>query len=621
MALEKKQTGRSPQPEGGAGALSGRRSPASREHRLLLEKHAALEKELLTKDYALESAAIGICIADLEGRLTYLNLAALEMGGYQASEVLGRHFGHLLDEEMAEAAKKLEKSFEDGVWRGELRFKKMDGSTYDAMVWANVVTDDVGRPVCLTASLADISTRKSLERHIARQAEVLRTIMENTDTQLAYLDRDFNFIMANRAYVESCGHTWEELSGKNHFVLFPDAENESIFRRARDSGHVISFVDKPFEFADQPERGVTYWDWTLVPVKNDSGKVTGLVFSLNETTERKLAEAKLEHLASFPELNPNPVLELDYSGNIRYQNPAARNIFPELLTEGSAHPLLAEWEALVNTLKGQNIPYLTRETRVGESWFEQTITCPPGNDNCRLYARDITDRKMVEQLKDDFIGLVSHELRTPLTVFMGAVQVAKSAGLTVEEVQELLAEAENSAESLAQILDNLIELSRYEANRLNLSVKPLDLVGAIREVVDKERPRLRSHAFVFDIPGGLPTVKADHMRAKQIIHNLLDNAAKYSPQDAEIRISVRRHDEEFLRVGVSDRGIGIDEAGREKLFQPFQRLEGTGKETKGLGLGLLVCKRLVEAHGGKIWVESTPGLGSTFWFTLRRNSP
>lgn len=587
----------------------------------LLEKHAHLEKELLIKDYAIESAAIGICFADLKGRLTYLNRALVQISGYAASELLGHQFSLFLDEDEARAAQKLDSLIEHGTWQGELLIKRRNGSSYDAMVWASVVKDDEGKPVCLMASVADISARKRMEEHFAGQADLFKTVMENTETKLVYLDYDFNFIMANRAYINACGYSWDELVGKNHFALFPNSENEAIFRQARDSGHVISFIDKPFEYAYQPERGITYWDWMLVPVKDDAGRVTGLVFSLTETTERKMAEANLEHLASFPELNPNPILELDDAGNIKYQNPASREIFPELAAQGRAHPFLAAWGELIDTLRSKDIPHLTREIQLGESWYEQTIVCSLGNENCRLYARDITDRKLVEQLKDDFIGLVSHELRTPLTVFMGAVQVAKSTGLTAEEVQELLAEAEHSAESLARILDNLIELSRYEADRLNLSVKALDIARIIEEVVTKEKPRLRSHAFAYDIPEGLPEVEADHMRVQQVIHNLVDNAAKYSPEEAEIRISVRRHDEEFLQVGVSDRGRGIGKADREKLFQPFQRLEERGNETKGLGLGLLVCKRLVEAHGGKIWVESAPGRGSTFWFTLRRHRP
>ena len=114
--------------------------------------------------------------------------------------------------------------------------------------------------------------------------------------------------------------------------------------------------------------------------------------------------------------------------------------------------------------------------------------------------------------------------------------------------------------------------------------------------------------------------EADQVRVQQIIHNLLDNAAKYSPDNTEIRVSVKRENANLL-IGVRDRGKGLSPDERGKLFQSFERLEETSVTKPGLGLGLLVCRRLVEAHGGKIWVESEPGEGSTFWFTMPINAP
>ncbi len=155
------------------------------------------------------------------------------------------------------------------------------------------------------AVFMDITGRKHMEEQLSRQASVLNTVMANTGAMLVYLDRDFNFIMANKAYTESCGHPWAELEGRNHFALFPNPENESIFRRVRDTGEVIAFHDKPFEYVHQPWRETTYWDWTLVPVKDEAGGVTGLVLSLIETTARKKAEAELhrhrEHLEEMVE--------------------------------------------------------------------------------------------------------------------------------------------------------------------------------------------------------------------------------------------------------------------------------------------------------------------------------
>jgi PAS domain S-box-containing protein len=115
---------------------------------------------------------------------------------------------------------------------------------------------------------------------------------------LVYLDKHFNFVRVNQTYAKGCGYKPEEMVGKNHFALFPHSENEAIFTKVRDTGVPVEFKDKPFIFKDQPERGVTYWDWTLQPVKNRRGAVEGLVFSLVETTERKKAEMKLQEYAN-----------------------------------------------------------------------------------------------------------------------------------------------------------------------------------------------------------------------------------------------------------------------------------------------------------------------------------
>lgn len=128
------------------------------------------------------------------------------------------------------------------------------------------------------------------------KGKVLEVIMENTDFHLAYLDTDFNFIKVNSAYARGSGHSKEELIGKNHFALFPNKENQKLFERVRAKGKPVSHKAKPFEYKNQPERGVTYWDWSLNPVKNDSGEVKGLVLSLRNVTEEKRAKEKIKRL-------------------------------------------------------------------------------------------------------------------------------------------------------------------------------------------------------------------------------------------------------------------------------------------------------------------------------------
>jgi len=140
------------------------------------------------------------------------------------------------------------------------------------------------------AEVAAEEARLALER----EKDLLQAVMNGAwTTHLAYLDRDFDFVRVNEAYARACGYTPEAMIGKNHFVLYPHEENEAIFKRVRDTGVPLEYHDKPFTYPDQPERGVTYWDWTLLPVRDASGEVQGLVLSLVETTARKRAEDAL----------------------------------------------------------------------------------------------------------------------------------------------------------------------------------------------------------------------------------------------------------------------------------------------------------------------------------------
>jgi PAS domain S-box-containing protein len=239
-----------------------------------------------------------------------------------------------------------------------------------------------------------------------------------------------------------------------------------------------------------------------------------------------------------------------------------------------------------------------------------------------LVFRDIADRRKAEQLKDDFIGMVSHELKTPLTVVNGAIRTAMSSGISEQEAMDLLADALWGADTMADIVENLLELSRWQANRLTLNADEMDVSMTIGQLARQATTKSAQHKIVVDIPAALPPVKADRTRVERILSNLIDNAIKYSPRGGEVRISAKFNDGHIL-ISVRDEGIGITAEDKEKLFQPFQRLGVApgGSAIHGTGLGLVVCRRLVEAHGGKIWVDSEPGKGSVFSFTLPVNSP
>lgn len=176
----------------------------------------------------------------------------------------------------------------------------------------------------------DRETLEVLTEHLAQERDILRTVMEHTDAHLAYLDTDFRFVRVNAAYAQSAGLSKEELIGRNHFDLFPDAENHAIFEWVRDTGQVAAFQSKPFTYPDQPQRGTTYWDWTLTPIRRDGDQVQGLVLSLVDVTDRVRAAEILRkgkrEFESLAEHLPDIVARFDRNLRHVYVNPAVERV-------------------------------------------------------------------------------------------------------------------------------------------------------------------------------------------------------------------------------------------------------------------------------------------------------
>lgn len=230
-------------------------------------------------------------------------------------------------------------------------------------------------------------------------------------------------------------------------------------------------------------------------------------------------------------------------------------------------------------------------------------------------VQDITDIKNVEQIKDEFIGLVSHELRTPLTIIIGSLKSAVSSGISEEDMLEMIENATDGAESLAVILENMLELSRYQAGRLELDFKPVYLNATVSSVIKRLSAQKVTQDISVQIPHDLPPVKADSVRVERILHNLLENATKYSPPMSEIKV-ICREENGYIITQIVNQGEGISPEDIGNLFELFRRLPQSSMVRSGVGLGLVVCKRLVTAHGGWIKVTSDPAEGTVFSFAL-----
>jgi signal transduction histidine kinase len=233
--------------------------------------------------------------------------------------------------------------------------------------------------------------------------------------------------------------------------------------------------------------------------------------------------------------------------------------------------------------------------------------------------RDVTRETEAERMRSALIATVSHELRSPLTAITGYTDTLLHDGPWDETTQhEFLEVVAMSAARLAALVDNLLDAATLEAGALRLQREPVRVERIAERVLAARRLLSGSCTLHLETRPGLPLADADPLRVEQVLSNLVDNAIKYSPNGGaiQIRVGSTQGSAPGVLVSVSDHGMGIPAEDQAHLFERFYRVEGGGRAVKGVGLGLYICRSLVESHGGQIWVESKIGAGSTFIFTL-----
>ena len=380
------------------------------------------------------------------------------------------------------------------------------------------------------------------------------------------------------------------------------------------------------------------------------GKLTQDHRSLNRRLERQLVEldearrqveASGRKLALFAERAPIAVLELQPDGTVAEVNNAAEILFGYAAAElvgASVKKLIrpeahAEfdrtWRELVGERESVAGLRLSNPRRDGvEITCEWTIT-PLVNVERQVIAviaqgRDITAQLEAERMKKEFTSTLSHELRTPLTSIIGSLQLINSGvmGEVEKEVAELTGVAERNGQRLLDLINDILDIEKIESGKLALAPE----VIAVNEVVQEAMLLNKAFAERFKVrfqPSGelgARKVHADRKRLLQVMTNLLSNAAKFSPEGGVVEIGTEDAGPN-VRVAVHDRGSGIPEDFRARIFGRFTQADSTATRQKGgTGLGLAICKRLVELMHGRIGFQDRPGGGTTFWFELPRHS-
>lgn len=235
----------------------------------------------------------------------------------------------------------------------------------------------------------------------------------------------------------------------------------------------------------------------------------------------------------------------------------------------------------------------------------------------RRLRQAVQDLRELDRLKDDFVSMVSHELRAPLTNINASVELLLERETALDaRAREMLTIIGEQSARLTRLVRGVLSVARIQAGAPLVRAEAVRLEPIVRRAVQSVQSSTTQHAFAVDLPPGLPPVLADEDRLLEILANLLDNAVKYSPEGGTIGVRARQGDG-LAEVEVSDPGVGIAPGDQEFIFEPFRRVDNRdSRESYGFGLGLYIVRKLVEAHGGAIRVQSRPGQGSRFAFTL-----
>ncbi len=493
-----------------------------------------------------------------------------------------------------------------------------------------------------------VESLRAREKEIARTTEVLVTIFSNVQFMIVYLDSRFNFIRVNPAYAEACGHPPEFFPGRNHFDLYPHAENEAIFRRAVETGEPFAVFAKPFEYPDQPERGVTYWDWSLQPVKEADGTVSGLIFCLRDVTESvrgqsrlRESEQRLEAAIKGAELglwdwnagSGSPICDAKWVGRLGYSPPEIE--VGEASWERLGHPddLPEALKKLEDHLEGRT-PFFEAEFRMrAKSGEWRRIYCrgrvfERDKDGRPLRAtgiqEDVTKAKEMEQavLQQEKMAIlgqlaagIAHEIRNPLSglnIYLAAAEtLSRDLELPDTESREKLRRALETARSASVKIEGVIR-------RVMDFVKPapsrrglVNLNEVVTEAVEMAAATLRRGKVRLQttLLEGLPPCRGDFRLIEQLLLNLITNAVQsLEAQEGDKTIEIATvTGRDRIVLTVADSGPGVPEGLRDKIFEPFFTTKGSGT-----GLGLSISRRIVAEHGGSLEVGASRLGGAEF---------
>lgn len=372
--------------------------------------------------------------------------------------------------------------------------------------------------------------------------------------------------------------------------------------------------------------------------------------SEKQEQKKRQTEEALFHLAAIVESSDDAILSKDLNGIITSWNAAAERLYGYSAQEIVGQPVTSlfpvdlkhESQRLLERIRrGERIDhYETRRVRKDGSFISVSITISPIKDSsgtiigASTIARDISERKALEQQRVAFVSLVTHELKTPLTVLQANVQLAQrrlrrflnraeqldeDQQQTLEDVLGMLGRSQQQMRVQQRLINDLLDLSHIQENKMELRLAVCNLVSLVYETVQDHQAAHPERIITLDLPEQDPVlVYADRDRIGQVLGNYLNNALKFAPADRPVRVGVDL-EAATVRVWVQDQGPGLTVKQQAQIWQQFAQVSLTPVQSGwrvGLGLGLYISQQLIAQHHGQVGVESEPGHGATFWFSL-----
>jgi two-component system phosphate regulon sensor histidine kinase PhoR len=324
------------------------------------------------------------------------------------------------------------------------------------------------------------------------------------------------------------------------------------------------------------------------------------------------------------EMAPDALIAIDEARNIRFVNQTARSVLQPLGALESGMPLsalLPELDRRLQSPSTTNTLHLP-DIKIGERLLSPTLRAlPPGPSfNTILALRDVTESRHLAARRLDFYSIIAHDLRSPLNTLTlrTALILEGKHGALEAGLEQDLHKIDGNLKALVEMINDFLDLARLDNVRYELRSDDVDIGALIAECVENLRPQLDARAISLQSEPGEPTfVIGDARRLHQVLTNLLSNAIKFTAERGTITTRVTRTERE-VEVSVSDTGRGIAADKLSMIFDRYTRAGDTKDDIPGTGLGLMIVREIVQAHGGRVGVESKPGIGSRFWFSLPR---